>query len=335
MPIPFIPLLLGGAALLAGGVGVAKGLEAKEDLDRAKRITERAQETFEKAKTRLEDMREETQEQLEKLGEVKRDIYEKMLLRFVESFDKIKNVEFKSNLTDDELVLDKVGFTEIRETTLRMTDYLGSAAASLTGGALAGLGAFGGAGLLASASTGVAISTLSGVAATNATLAWFGGGALAAGGMGMAGGMAVLGGVVAAPVLLVGGLIMASKAEAAKYDAYANLDKAEAAAEDMKIARSAARAIRRRTEEIHGILNQFIDPFTDLLDDLEDLVEDKVDYGTYSEQERKLVSVTGAYAKTVKNIVDTPIFDEEGRVTKASKAMLAGAQKSLIELANM
>ena len=42
------------------------------------------------------------------------------------------------------------------------------------------------------ASTGTAISTLSGAAATNATLAWFGGGSLAAGGLGAAGGAVVL-----------------------------------------------------------------------------------------------------------------------------------------------
>ncbi|AVI91336.1 hypothetical protein CW753_18200 [Klebsiella pneumoniae] len=42
---------------------------------------------------------------------------------------------------------------------------------------------------IGTASTGTAIGTLSGVAATNATLAWFGGGAVAAGGAGMSGGM--------------------------------------------------------------------------------------------------------------------------------------------------
>ena len=45
------------------------------------------------------------------------------------------------------------------------------------------------------ASTGTAISTLSGAAATNATLAWLGGGAIAAGGLGMTAGVVVLGGV--------------------------------------------------------------------------------------------------------------------------------------------
>jgi hypothetical protein len=66
--------------------------------------------------------------------------------------------------------------------------------AGTVAGAMVGVGAFG------TASTGTAISTLSGAAAYNATLAWFGGGAMAAGGSGIALGTAVLtgGGIVVA-----------------------------------------------------------------------------------------------------------------------------------------
>ncbi|WP_305421171.1 hypothetical protein [Photobacterium leiognathi] len=68
-------------------------------------------------------------------------------------------------------------------------------------GGTAAVGAWGLVSVIGSASTGTAIATLSGAAATNATLAWFGGGALAAGGAGMSGGMMVLGGIVAAPMI--------------------------------------------------------------------------------------------------------------------------------------
>jgi hypothetical protein len=71
---------------------------------------------------------------------------------------------------------------------------------SIAGGTLA-VGSWALVTALGSASTGVAISGLSGVAATNATLAWFGGGALAAGGAGMAGGAAVLSGLFAIPLV--------------------------------------------------------------------------------------------------------------------------------------
>lgn len=73
---------------------------------------------------------------------------------------------------------------------------------SIAGGTMA-VGAWSLVTVFGSASTGAAIAGLSGVAATNATLAWFGGGALAAGGAGMAGGMTVLGGIVAVPLVYV------------------------------------------------------------------------------------------------------------------------------------
>lgn len=73
-------------------------------------------------------------------------------------------------------------------------------AGSIAGGSLA-VGSWALVTALGSASTGTAIFGLSGVAATNATLAWFGGGALAAGGAGMAGGAAVLGGLFAIPLV--------------------------------------------------------------------------------------------------------------------------------------
>ena len=64
------------------------------------------------------------------------------------------------------------------------------------GGAAATVAAYG------TASTLAPISTVAGAAATNATIAWFGGGALAAGGGGMALGAAVLTG--GAAVVAVG-----------------------------------------------------------------------------------------------------------------------------------
>ena len=64
------------------------------------------------------------------------------------------------------------------------------------------------------ASTGTAISSLSGAAATNAALAWLGGGAIAAGGGGMAAGEAILalaepiGWAIAAASLVASGLLI-------------------------------------------------------------------------------------------------------------------------------
>jgi len=68
-------------------------------------------------------------------------------------------------------------------------------------GGLAAVGSWSLVTMLGSTSTGAAISGLYGAAATNATLAWFGGGALAAGGGGVAAGAMTLGAIVAAPLV--------------------------------------------------------------------------------------------------------------------------------------
>ncbi len=81
--------------------------------------------------------------------------------------------------------------------------------------AAASRGAFVLAALVGTASTGTAIGTLSGAAATNATLAWFGGGALAAGGGGMVLGSLVVGGVSLGLALMVGGFMVSGEGEKA------------------------------------------------------------------------------------------------------------------------
>ena len=81
-----------------------------------------------------------------------------------------------------------------------------------TAGAMALVSAYG------TASTGTAISGLSGAAATNATLAWFGGGSVAAGGGGVAVGTAVL---------AVGGAVVAVGVGVAGYYAYKMYDQHE------------------------------------------------------------------------------------------------------------
>lgn len=85
-------------------------------------------------------------------------------------------------------------FAEETDKTGRTAAYVG--AGTVAGAAIATIGptaAMSIATVLGTASTGTAISALSGVAATNAALAWLGGGTLAAGGAGVAGGSLILG----------------------------------------------------------------------------------------------------------------------------------------------
>jgi hypothetical protein len=332
MPLPFLIAGAVGAALW----GAKKGFDAKEDFSVAESYNTEAQEIYEKAHKELDDAREQTQEKLVELGRIKANVYQKSLIPFVETFKQIKNIDFKDKKIQEELqlfgVISETDMKSVQEASFHAADVLSAGTAALGAGGLAGFGAFGGASLLATASTGTAISGLSGAAATNATLAWFGGGSVLTGGAGMAGGMAVLGGIVAGPVLLIGGMVMASKAEAARADAYANLLKAKAAVEEMETAATAVRGIRKRVKEISKVLKRLDDPFRDLLYSLKDLVAHSTHYPSYSEEDKKGLMMSVLFAKTLKNLMETPVIDEEGAVTQASRRSLQEAQQVLTKI---
>ena len=332
MPIPFI---LAGLAVAAGGYGVKKGIDAKKDFNRAEELNNEAKEIYDDACSSLETARENAQEAMNKLGQLKFDIYELRLIPFVEAFSKIKNVDFQDKGLQDELNLSGVTRDDmlmIQKAALDMQQVVGGGVTALGAGGLAGLAAYGGVGLLGTASTGTAIASLGGVAATNATLAWLGGGALSAGGFGMAGGAAVLGGIVAGPVLAVGGMMLASKAEEAKHTAYANRDKARAAAEEMKTAKVTTQGIQNRFDEIHGSLTQLNKYFQPLLMGLRRIVSHNTDYATYSIEDRKGVMMAAALAKTLKNVLEAPLLTQDGTLTTASREALMESREKLLEI---
>ncbi len=331
MPIPFI---LGGLALAAAGYGAKKTYDAYEDNSTAEYNNEKAKKIYDEAQSELNEKRINTNAKLEELGALKLKIYKNSLQDFVDIYSKIENVEMKNNLDLGLKIADSdfKNILEIKNDILKITELAGATTAALGGGALAGLGAFGGAGLLATASTGTAIGTLSGVAATNATLAWFGGGSLAAGGLGMAGGMAILGGIVAGPILAIAGGIFAAKAETAKHESYANLDKAKAYAEEMKIAQVIVEEIKQRVEEFITILKSLESMFENYLDKLDSIIDRNRDYLTYNISEQEIVCITESIAITVKNVCDAPIIDENGKITRKSRRILEDTNEFLTKL---
>lgn len=94
-----------------------------------------------------------------------------------------------------------IHFSMAKEAAFNYSSAVNLASGAGVGTAVA-LGSWSLVGILGTASTGTAIGTLSGAAATHATMAWFGGGALAAGGGGMAMGAVALGGLAIAPLVV-------------------------------------------------------------------------------------------------------------------------------------
>jgi len=224
MPLPIlIPIAI---ASLSGTFGIGKSVKAAIDVKKANKTNKDANDLIEKANEKLGFSQKIVKQDLENLGQKKAEILDEEINRFILSFEKLTNVEIDNlNELGDKMnyKVDKVSLDEMKKLGGLGTSILSGVAGGTLGGALTAFGAAVAAQTFAKASTGVLISTLSGAAAKNATLAFFGGGSIAAGGGGIAVGTAVLGGLIAGPALAISGIIVGAKAKAEKEKALSNL----------------------------------------------------------------------------------------------------------------
>lgn len=322
MPLPFI---LAGAAVAAAGYGAYKGKEAYDTNKEAQRIDRSARRIYREAEESLKKAKESTQEKVEALGKEKVKIYTTSVTRFVTLFGQLKHVEIEAPEGDESSWNEPVSdaeLQEMREVSLKMEEVAAGGFGALGAGGLTGLAVYGGVGVLGTASTGTAIGTLSGAAATNATLAWLGGGSLASGGLGIAGGTAVLGGLVAGPAILVGGIYMSEKAKEAAEQAKENRAKAELAAEEMKTAEVAVKGLGRKFDSYRKMLKKLDLRFESALDDLEQVVAREVDYKKLDRSGKEVVYMSAQLAKLVKGALEVKLLDDNGKVTVEAKEFM-------------
>lgn len=246
--------------------------------------------------------------------------------KFVDAFEKLKNVNFIDSIGLEELRkmhVDKESLVEFKEIRELVLEVAAGASAGIAGGALTALGAYGAATVFGAASTGTAISALSGAAATNATLAFFGGGSLAAGGLGMAGGAAVLGGLVVGPALLVMGLITEAQASKQLDLAKENAAKADEIEAELCLISSKCDAIRRRANMFYAFISRLDVRFIPQILRLEDIIDSEgVDYSKFSQNSQETVVKALSLAKSIKSLIDTPILTEDGTLTDQSEKVI-------------
>ena len=318
-----LPLLFIGIAAATGGLGVGKTIKAGVDSYSASNINKSANQIVEESTNYINAQRMACGDSLKQLGEEKVFILNNNMTEFLDTFTKIKNVDFRETeglLELSKLKIDEQDFVELRELANFAISLAGGSVAGTAGGALAAFGAYGAAQALACASTGTAIASLSGAAATNATLAFFGGGSLAAGGMGMAGGAAVLGGLVAGPALLVMGFVAGAAAKKSLEQAKTNQLEAIQLAEQLDTAAKQCEAIRRRTYMFHNLLARLDSYFLPFVYKMEDIVKNEGDdYSKYSTDSKKCISSCVSIALSIKGVLDTQILTDDGLLTDESQ----------------
>ncbi len=319
MPLPFLAV----PAIATAAYGLYKSGKATKDKIEANKINENAHNLIELATEIIEDQKKRTSYALESYGSKKLRAFNSVIEDFIQLFGQLKNIELVSSPELDKLQLgndsNKVLDNLQNDYNMLMSSGLG-VGAGLGGGAAIAFGAYNGTMLLASAGTGTAISTLSGAAATNATLAWLGGGTLAAGGAGVAGGLMVLGGLVAGPALAVFGLVVGNKAEQALSDAKSNRQMAQTNYDEAILACEKLKAV----EEIVNMANRVFSNVTKNLrrsnKELKNIIDvSGTNFENFKDDEKKIVFKSVKYAQLLKAMIDTPILDENGNLVLSTE----------------
>ena len=209
---------------------------------------------------------------------------------------KLKNRDIleKYNITPQNLITWK-------KASVHAVEVLGGLVSSATSGVATAASAYGLVGLLASASTGTLISTLSGIAAQNATLAWLGGGTLAAGGGGIAAGTLVLGGLVTGPAIAVMGFVAGWQATKVERQVENNISELKVDQSNKEKLMIALDVVVKRVHELKGTTTRTDSKLKKIL----------------SEANEKVLSNAYMVAKTAKTfgeLLEIAILDETGQI---------------------
>ena len=126
-------------------IGGKKTIDAVVDSSTAEKINKNANKNVENARVELDRQRKETGESIEHLGELKLNVLDHDVLDFVNTFEKIKNIDFQSSIGLDELKdlhIDQNTFLELKELGNFALEVAGGASAGAVGGALTAIGAY-------------------------------------------------------------------------------------------------------------------------------------------------------------------------------------------------
>ncbi|WP_016949725.1 hypothetical protein [Anabaena sp. PCC 7108] len=309
MPIPFI---LGAIALGTAAYGVVKGKEGVDNMKDANEIGQRAKKRHEQAVNQLQSDWETTNKLAEEYGQQQLNVKIDTIGRFVAFIEQIgqrakQDTEFLEGLEG----ISVQQIQEYKTDVMEAERFFKGGIKAVVAGAAAGQAATGLATSVGVASTGAAISGLSGAAAWNATLAWLGGGSLAAGGGGMALGTVVLGGITVAPALAVGGFVIAGKGEKAltearEYEAKVNVEIAK-----LETAKEFLQQVRRRIDELSVVVDSLNKCAVVSLNQLESQPFDRKRDAAKFQQVALLI-------KALAEIMKTPILDSEGKLNPAT-----------------
>ncbi|KNE09665.1 hypothetical protein [Helicobacter pylori] len=317
MPLPFI---LAGVALAAAGYGVKKGIDALDADCEADEFIKKAEGLKEEAVKKAESAESDCRRAFARFGEKKLHVLSHTVPNFLDHFHRLDRSTITIEGVNMQDIQGQVSDAQKITNQYREVDFFdasGAVIGSAAAGVLVAYGAYTGVGLLASTAGGVAIAEFSGVAATNATLAWLGGGALSVGGFGMVGGMAVLGGLVAGPALAILGALSAAKMEKKLDDAKAYLSQVEAAVKKTDVIVDNLQAVRKMADLFTRQITKCDALFFSLSQDaIATMKKHNYDISRYNQKEKDQLCVTVSTLSSLSAFLKVPIMDKHQKLNK-------------------
>ncbi|MBD2123651.1 hypothetical protein [Trichocoleus sp. FACHB-262] len=313
-----IPLILGAVALGTAAYGALKGTEGVSNMSEASKIGEKAQKRHKFAVEQLKQDGEATNKLAEEYGQLQLDVMMRTIGRFVAFIERSgqqasqANKEFLGGL---EISVQQI--EEYKTAALEAQQFF-QGGAKAVGAAAAGYGgAMGLATSVGVASTGTLIGSLSGAAAWNATLAWLGGGSLAAGGGGMALGSLVLGGITVGPAVFIGGFVLAGEGEKALTKAREYEAEANAAIAKIHAAKAFMGQVNQRINELSKLVCTLNDQAVLGLNELESYKLFNTARDAHKFQQVALL------IRALAEIMKTPVLDSQGHLNPSSISIQA------------
>lgn len=329
MPIPAIiaAVAIGGAGVL----GVGGHLSAKETNEKAQDISRNAQNTYDAAVESLEEAKNNTEQALLKLGYAKKDVLSGSVKRFLQAYDRVKDVQMGQSIGLDEIS----NFSIEYEDTVQLQEMSDIYSTSIQSG-VAGVATGAVIALAASGTLPVVTSTLS-LAGSVLALGEVGTAASIAGSALSLGASMTPLAAVAAPVVLFTGISASMKADENLEKAQEMEAEVEEAVEEMKVSETLCKSIAKRSgmfEELLVKLDSMFSECTDMLDAVTQGIVSRLGNRTITaenltQNELELIAVTRALAGAVKSVIDTPILTKNGNLTRKSLDLYNQTTKSL------
>lgn len=317
------------------GLKVITGISAVTNRKQAIKTKEEAEALKAEIETTNESIREDLNETLEIFGKIRLETLHNTVGRFLQYLD-ILNQKVKSKEYDflKEIDISIEEIQSMKQIDMKASDALKVAA---VGGGFAAVALAGTPTLVcsavaafATASTGTAISSLSGAAATNAILAWLGGGSIAAGGGGMAAGAATLTAITATAtagvaIIAIGSLASAFYAkkntEATKY-----LAEVQEWAEQIKSSWIVIGGIKTRVLELQDLTQQLETRTLASLDNLGEVIDI---FDANNIEHTKRFQNAALLVKSMSELAQVAILDNDGNLNEQVNVTAAKTQKVL------